>query len=95
VAEPNKLSRRGFVKSVAATAGAAALPGYASAQAPPAQAAAPGAPLSLRNVSQFPGLSARAPAGCDSCGRKRRRETTGVPRVFRTPGGIDTPHLLF
>jgi len=59
VAEPNKLSRRGFVKSVAATAGAAALPGYASAQAPPAQAAAPGAPLSLRNVSQFPGLSAR------------------------------------
>jgi hypothetical protein len=59
VAEPNKLSRRLFVKSVAATASAAALPGYASAQAPPAQAAAPGAPLSLRNVSQFPGLSAR------------------------------------
>jgi hypothetical protein len=36
VAEQNKLSRRGFVKSVAATAGAAALPSYGSAQAPPA-----------------------------------------------------------
>jgi linalool dehydratase/isomerase-like protein len=59
VAERNRLTRRGFVKSVAATAGAAALPGYASAQAPPAQTAPPVAPLSLRNVSQFPGLSPR------------------------------------
>jgi linalool dehydratase/isomerase-like protein len=59
VAEQNKLSRRGFVKSVAATAGAAALPGYGSAQAPPAPPAAPVAPLALRNVSTFPGLTAR------------------------------------
>jgi linalool dehydratase/isomerase-like protein len=53
------VSRRGFVKSVAATAGAAVLPSYASARGAPAQTAAPAAPLSLRNVSQFPGLSAR------------------------------------
>jgi hypothetical protein len=59
VAEQNRLSRRGFVKSVAATASAAALPGYASAQAASAQTPAPAAPLSLRNRSQFPGLSAR------------------------------------
>jgi hypothetical protein len=56
MAEKKTLSRRGFVKSVAATAGAAAaLPGYAAST----QTAAPVAPLSLRNVAQFPGLSAR------------------------------------
>ena len=59
MAEQTKLSRRGFVKSVAATAGAAALPGYASAQAGQAQAPAPASPLSLRNASQFPGLTPR------------------------------------
>src|SRR5262249_3506286 len=64
VADQSKLSRRGFVKSVAATAGAAAipaaLPGYGLAQAPSSpQTTAPVAPLSLRNVSQFPGLSVR------------------------------------
>ena len=60
MAEQKTLSRRGFVKSVAATAGAAAaLPGYASAQTISAQPAAPVTPWSLRNVSQFPGLSAR------------------------------------
>ena len=55
----NTLSRRGFVKSVAATAGAAAIPAYVSAQASPAQTAPPPAPLLLRNVSQFPGLNMR------------------------------------
>ena len=60
MAEQKSVSRRGFVKSMAATAGAAgALPGYASAQAVSAQPPAPVTPLSLRNVSQFPGLSAR------------------------------------
>ena len=60
MAEQQTLSRRGFVKSVAATAGAAAaLPCYASAQAASAQTAAPVTPLSLRNVAHFPGLSAR------------------------------------
>jgi Linalool dehydratase/isomerase len=59
VAEQNKPSRRGFVKTVVATAGAAALPGYTSARAASAQTLAPVAPLSLRNRSQFPGLSAR------------------------------------
>jgi hypothetical protein len=45
---------------MAATAGAAgALPGYASAQIASAQPPGPVTPLSLRNVSQFPGLSAR------------------------------------
>ena len=57
MAEENKLSRRGFVKSVAATAGAAALPSYATAQATAPQTPAPVAPLSLRNASQFPGLT--------------------------------------
>ena len=58
--QQNTFSRRGFVKSVAATAGAAAVPGYISAQAAAGQAAAsPAAPLSLRNVTQFPGLNAR------------------------------------
>jgi hypothetical protein len=59
VAEPNTLSRRGFVKSAAAAAGAAALPSHALAQASSAQTVAPAAPLSLRNLSQFPGLSPR------------------------------------
>jgi hypothetical protein len=60
MAEQNGLSRRGFVKSVtAAAAAAAARPREASAQAAAAQNAAPVAPLSLRNVSQFPGLNAR------------------------------------
>jgi len=59
VAQQKNVSRRGFVKAAAAAAGAAALPGYASAQAASPQAVAPAAPLSLRNVSQFPGLSPR------------------------------------
>jgi linalool dehydratase/isomerase-like protein len=59
VADQNKLSRRRFVQSVAATAGAAAIPSYVSAQAALAQTPVPAAPLSLRNVSPFPGLSAR------------------------------------
>jgi Linalool dehydratase/isomerase len=59
VAEPNTLSRRSFVKSAAAAAGAAALPTDALAQGSSAQTAAPAVPLSLRNFSQFPGLSAR------------------------------------
>jgi hypothetical protein len=46
------------VKSVAATAGAAALP-YASSQITAAQTPQPVAPLSLRNASQFPGLTPR------------------------------------
>ena len=58
MAEVNRLSRRGFVKSVAATAGAAALP-YSTAQITAAQTPQPGAPLSLRNASQFPGLTPR------------------------------------
>jgi Linalool dehydratase/isomerase len=62
MADPNRPSRRGFVKSVAASAGAAALPGFASAQAQPAAATTPVVPLSLRNVSQFPGLSVRGAA---------------------------------
>ena len=57
--ELNKLSRRGFVKSVAATAGAAALPTPAAAQTTPAQTPPPGGALSLRNVAQLPGLSVR------------------------------------
>ena len=58
--EPTKLSRRGFVKSVAGVAGAAALPTTASAQAAAQQAAAAQpAPLSLRNVASMPGLSPR------------------------------------
>ena len=57
--EPNGLSRRGFVKSVAATAGAAALPAVGAAQTTAAQTPAPAAPLSLRNASQFPGLTPR------------------------------------
>jgi hypothetical protein len=59
VAEQGKLSRRGFVKSVAATAGAAAIPGYVSAQTTAAQTPVPAGPLSLRNTSQFPGLTPR------------------------------------
>jgi Linalool dehydratase/isomerase len=59
VAEPNTLSRRGFVKSAAAAAGAVALPGHALAQAASAQTVASAAPLSLRNLAQFPGLSPR------------------------------------
>ena len=62
MAEQTRLSRRGFVKSVAATAGAAALPAYGLAQAGQAQAPAPApapSPLSLRNASQFPGLTPR------------------------------------
>ena len=48
MAEQKTLSRRGFVKSVAATAGAAAaLQGYASAQAASAQSAVPVTTLSL------------------------------------------------
>ena len=45
---------------MAATAGVVGLPGYASAQAASPQAVAPAVPLSLRNVSQFPGLGPRA-----------------------------------
>jgi len=46
------------VKSVAATAGAAALP-YATSHVTAAQTPQPPAPLSLRNASQFPGLTPR------------------------------------
>lgn len=59
VSEHNKLSRRGFVKSVAATAGATALPSFVSAQSAAPQSVANVPPLSLRNASQFPGLTAR------------------------------------
>jgi len=59
MAEVNKLSRRGFVKSVAATAGAAALPRVVAGQVTAAQTPAPVAPLSLRNAAQFPGLTPR------------------------------------
>lgn len=55
----SKLSRRGFVKSVATTAGAAALPGLAAAQNAPGATVAQAAPLSLRNAPQFPGLTPR------------------------------------
>jgi len=58
VAEHNTLSRRRFVKSVAAAAGAAAVPSYVSAQGA-AQAVAAALPLVLRNTAQFPGLTAR------------------------------------
>ncbi len=44
---------------MAATAGAVALPDNVSAQAATPQTVAEAAPLSLRNVSQFPGLSPR------------------------------------
>jgi hypothetical protein len=54
-----KLSRRGFVKSVGATAGAAALPDFVSAQSAAPQTVADVPPLSLRNTSQLPGLTAR------------------------------------
>jgi len=47
------------VKSVAAAAGAAAVPGFAAAQITAAQTPAPVAPLSLRNAAQFPGLTLR------------------------------------
>ena len=57
MAEQRRLSRRGFVKPVSATNGVAALPAYGLAQA--AQAPAPASPLSLRNTSQFPGLTPR------------------------------------
>lgn len=56
--EQTKVSRRGFVKSAATAAAAAALPAGASAQAAP-QTVAQAAPLSLRNVAQFPGLTPR------------------------------------
>jgi hypothetical protein len=56
---PNELTRRRFVKSVAGAAGAAALPGYALAQTTAAQTPTPVGPLSLRNASQFPGLTPR------------------------------------
>lgn len=53
------VSRRGFVKTVAATAGAAALPGYISGQSTAPKTVAEAAPLSLRNTSRFPGLTPR------------------------------------
>lgn len=53
------VSRRGFVKTVAATAGAAALPGYVSGQSAAPKTVAEAAPLSLRNTSRFPGLTPR------------------------------------
>lgn len=59
MAEPSTVSRRSFVKSMAATAGVAGLRDSAPAQAASQQTVAPPAPLSLRNVSQFPGLSPR------------------------------------
>ena len=60
MAERKTLSRRRFVQSVAGTAGAAAATSHASAQVASGQAAqALPAPLSLRNISQFPGLNAR------------------------------------
>ncbi len=55
----HQVSRRGFVKTVAATAGAAALPGYVTMQSAAPQTVAEAAPLSLRNASQFPGLTPR------------------------------------
>ncbi len=54
-----QVSRRGFVKTVAATAGAAALPGYVSTASAAPQTVAEAAPLSLRHASQFPGLTPR------------------------------------
>ena len=90
MAEQNKLSRRGFVKTVVATAGAAALPGYTSAQAPSAQTsgssrtlvaaqrlAVPGAHRARRRLASFP-----VGEGDDD----RRLEQ----QAFRIPGGIAT-----
>lgn len=57
--ESNRLSRRNFVKSVAGVAGATALPTTAGAQITAAQTPTPVAPLSVRNLSQFPGLTPR------------------------------------
>jgi len=60
--EKKTLSRRGFVKSVAGVAGAAALPTSLAAQAAAAQTASPAAavaPLALRNTASFPGLTPR------------------------------------
>lgn len=59
MANQNALSRRGFVKAVAGTAGAAALPGHAAAQVAAPQTVAEGAPLALRNASRYPGLTPR------------------------------------
>ena len=60
MADQSGLSRRGFVASMAATAGAAALPSHMSAaQVATPQTVAEAAPLSLRNASQFPGLTPR------------------------------------
>lgn len=57
MADQKKLSRRGFVQSVAATAGAATLSGSAAAQGAASQTVAEAAPLSLRNVARLPGLT--------------------------------------
>lgn len=59
MSESLKLSRRGFVKSVAGVAGAAALPELAAAQAPAAQTPLPVTGLSLRNIAGSPGLTPR------------------------------------
>jgi hypothetical protein len=59
VVEQNDVSRRGFMKSMAATAGTAAWSSDASAQAASPQTVAAAPPSSLRNVSKFPGLSPR------------------------------------
>jgi hypothetical protein len=61
--EPQRVSRRGFVKAVGGLAGAAALPGEAWAQSPaagPQQVAGPVQPaLALRNAADYPGLTPR------------------------------------
>jgi len=95
VAEENRLSRRGFVKSVAATAGAAALPDFVSAQSAAPQTVADVPPLSLRNASQFPGLTARGAGWLRFLWEKATTKDDWSSAGIPIPGGTDTPPPLF
>ena len=89
MAQRETLSRRRFVKSVAGAAGAAALPGYVAAQVGAqgvASAAVQPAPLSLRNVAAFPGLTPRGAGWLRFLWEKATRRddwsSSGVPHPW-------------
>ena len=91
MAEQNKLSRRGFVKSVAATAGAAALPGYAAAQASARRRRCSSRTFVAAQRLAVPGADPRGAGWLRFLWEKATTRDDWSAAAFRIRGGIDTP----